>query len=172
MKTLFILRHAKAVPDDGCDDDHARPLNERGREAASAMGGYMRRQGYQPSLALCSTSARTCETLDALVKNLAAPPKETLFEKQLYLASAGTLLHLITSAPDAHESLMIVGHNPGMHMISLDLAHHDGSDPYLRLRENFPTCALAVLHFEADSWHEVAPGEGTLLNYMAPKLLG
>src|SRR5262249_20263768 len=62
MKTLYLLRHAKAEPGGPELTDTARPLSARGREACPRMGAYMRRCGYDPALVLCSASHRTRET--------------------------------------------------------------------------------------------------------------
>jgi len=171
MKTLFILRHAKAVPDDAYPDDHERPLNARGNEGANQMGAYMKQHGYQPELVLCSTAKRTAETLEAVSSHWEKPAKVTKMESELYLASPGTLLHYIHQADDQYENLLLVSHNPGMHMIALEMVQPGGDEGYVQLRQNFPTAALAAIHFDTDQWSKALPGEGKLLSYMAPKML-
>lgn len=63
QKTLILLRHAKA---EAGQDDHARPLAERGVEEAKRMGAHMAEHGIVPLKILCSTSTRTRQTLDSL----------------------------------------------------------------------------------------------------------
>ncbi len=104
--TLILLRHAKSDWDDPDQDDHDRPLNQRGRAAAPKIGAWLREQGHIPTRILCSTALRTRETLTGL----ALPKAETVFLRELYLAPA----RLILSLAQGPGTLLIVGHNPGM----------------------------------------------------------
>ena len=91
-KTVLLLRHAKSAWSDPRLDDHERPLNRRGEQAAKAMAEHIVRREPRPDLILCSTAMRTRQTLAPLVKLLDAPAPPIALEKALYLASEDVLL--------------------------------------------------------------------------------
>ena len=163
MKTLYILRHAKAAPEDKAGDAE-RPLTKRGRNAAAAMGAYLGTLTPAPQLVLCSTSLRTRETLEQIVPSL-DPVPQSRFEESLYLASAGRLLDRLQDLPEAIESVLLIGHNPGLHQLAATLP----SDPSA-LADGFPTAALAVLRFSGD-WTSLRPQRAALIDYQTPKSL-
>lgn len=157
QRRITLLRHAKAVADDR-GDDHARALAPAGRAAATALGDWLREYGLKPELVLCSTAARTRETLAALQEIL-----PTELHKSLYLASAADMLALVHRADDAVRHLMVIGHNPGIHALAGLLAGQ-----YVREADGeamvhyFPTCGLVSLTVDAPQWADVAPQQGTV----------
>jgi phosphohistidine phosphatase len=166
-KTLYILRHAKAETGSAAQEDHDRALNERGLQAATAMGNYLARRKMQPSQVFCSTAQRTRQTLQQL--HLQPAPPVTYSEK-LYLASAGEILQLLSELPETTASVMVVGHNPGFHQLSLKLAKTGNEGMLDNLYLKFPTCSLAVIETEAP-WADIAHACGKLLEFTTPKML-
>jgi phosphohistidine phosphatase len=163
LKTLYIFRHAKAAPE-GREGDAERPLMKRGRKAAAAMGAYL--ADLEPSLALvlCSTSRRTRETLDELLPSLDTAP-QLLFEDGLYLAGMSRLLDRLQRLPEQAQSVLLIGHNPGLHQLAASLASEAGE-----FAETFPTAALAVLRV-AGRWSALRPHQATLIDFKTPKSL-
>jgi phosphohistidine phosphatase len=129
------------------------------------MAKYLRDEGIVPELVLCSPSKRTRETLERLGLG---DGTEVRIEDELYAASAGELLGALHEVPDAFESVMVIGHNPGMERLALELAA--GGDELDRMREKFPTAALATLELDG-SWSELAPGGAELVSFVKPKEL-
>jgi phosphohistidine phosphatase len=168
-KRLYVLRHAKSSWDDPGLDDHERPLAPRGRRAAKVMGKYVREHHIHPARVLCSTSRRTRETLEGV-----APGGETMFESELYAASAEDVLERLRRVPEEVESVMVIGHNPAMQILVLRLAVGGASAPDGRdleaIAQKFPTGALATLTFDR-SWSELAPGCADLAGYARPKAI-
>ena len=160
MRRLFLLRHAKSAWDDPALDDFDRPLNERGRNAAAAMAAFFNREGYRPDVVLCSPARRTRETLAAF-SGLPQPA----FPPALYHASAETIIRLVEDGL-ASGSVLVVGHNPGMHNAVLRLLPNDAPERP-RLRAKFPTGALAV--FDASAG--LKPGGTPLHLFQSPKTL-
>ena len=142
MRTLYLLRHAKSSWDDPALPDRERPLAPRGRRDARRIGKHLRRLGITPALVLCSSAVRTQETRDLLRPALAEV--EVHVEEQLYGASSETLLERIHSVPDEGNSVLLIGHNPGLQDLALALAA-SGAE---RLEAKFTTAALATLALE------------------------
>jgi phosphohistidine phosphatase len=74
---------------------------------------------------LCSTARRACETLERIEPALGVA--DVRFEPALYGASAGALLERLHDVPDRVGSVMLIGHNPGLQELALELAHSDSS---------------------------------------------
>jgi len=169
---LHLLRHAKSdwgVPGQA---DHDRALNGRGRKAAKAIGKYLARAGPLPDRVLCSSAARTLETWDRVRGSLeaegCAPPIDV--ERSLYLADTEEMLDRIRACDD-EPTLLLIAHNPGTGDLALRLAGHGDEAAWQRLRQKFPTAALATLTFDAASWSEVSPSDGRLLRFVVPREL-
>ncbi|MEV6009078.1 histidine phosphatase family protein [Streptomyces sp. NPDC051976] len=163
-RTIVLLRHAKA--DWPSVADHERPLADRGRQDAPVVGRRFIDDGITPELALCSTAVRTRETWKLVAHELPHRPK-TVYEERLYEASLGDLLALLTETPDEIGSLLLVGHNPGMHALADALASSAEGDTLARMTRGFPTAAYAVVTFSG-SWKSVEHGVGHLSAFWAP----
>jgi phosphohistidine phosphatase len=170
MLTLSLLRHAKSSWSDARLKDFERPLNHRGETAAPRMGAFMARRGIKPQLILCSTAARARQTLNLVLPHLKGAP-ELIYEDALYLASSATMLKRLHKVGVEVGHAMIVGHDPGMHTLAVELAGSGSSDDLSRLAEKFPTTGLAVIVFDVDAWPEVHWGGGRLKLFTAPKRL-
>jgi phosphohistidine phosphatase len=167
MRRLILLRHAKSErPPETADEE--RPLNERGAVAARLMGGYIVRHGLNPELVLCSPSRRTRDTL-AEMTPLWPAGITVAFDERLYLATARTLLALIRSQAKRLAVLMIIGHNPGLHEAADQLIASGDSTLRERLREKFPTAALAVIDFAVEAWPKIHDRSGRLDRFITPR---
>jgi phosphohistidine phosphatase len=165
MKRVYLLRHAKSSWKDAALSDHDRPLAGRGRRAAIAMSGHLRDQGVEPQLVLCSTARRARETLARIEPALGRA--EVRVERQLYGASAGALLARLRQLPAELESVLVIGHNPGLQELALELAR---PTPTVEgLTSKFPTGALATLELPSGSWRELGPGTALLVGFMRPR---
>ncbi|MCO6416302.1 histidine phosphatase family protein [Siccirubricoccus sp. KC 17139] len=170
MRQLLLLRHAKSSWDDPGLSDHARPLNARGRRAAAAMAQAMRDLGLAPDVVLVSSARRTLQTLEALTPFEGGALVEPM--DALYLAPWQQLLDAIRTAPPTARSLLLIGHNPGLHELALALAGaaaagSPGGD-LKRLAEGYPTGALAEFTIAA-GWDRLEPGGGRLVRFLAPR---
>lgn len=168
MKTLYLLRHAKSARARGWEDDFERALAPRGRRDASAVGVLMRGEGRIPSLALVSTARRAAETWRLIASELGTGVRE-IAEDSLYLAAAEQMFRAITTTADDHGSLLIIGHNPGLHDLARGLVRDGPPDDIARLRKGYPTCALSEIRFDIDSWSELRPETGQLGRLIFPR---
>lgn len=163
----MLLRHAKSDRPDNVDD-HARPLAERGRRACPLMGAYMVEQGLVPDLAMISTARRTMETWELI---RAAFPKDItqIDEARIYDASAKAILDVIHETPPDVKALLLVGHNPGLHELALELIGTGSQQNLSRLQQKYPTAALVVIDFGASKWNVTSEGTGQLERFVTPK---
>jgi phosphohistidine phosphatase len=167
MKRLFLLRHAKSSWDDAELVDHDRPLAPRGRRAVKLIAEHLGREGVTPALVLCSSARRTRETLQRVAPALGQGLSVEI-ERELYAASEQRLLERLRAVEDGVESLMLIGHNPGVEQLALSLA---GSGQNLAgLRRKYPTGALATLEFSGH-WGDLQPGRAELIDFVTPKQL-
>ncbi|MEK9597146.1 MAG: histidine phosphatase family protein [Rhodospirillaceae bacterium] len=148
---LLLLRHAKSSWDTPDLQDHDRPLNQRGRAAATRMGQFMAARNLQPDLILCSSAQRARETL-ALLLRVFDFDVTLKIDRRLYGASIAQYQKLVQETASQQTTLMIIGHNPTIETYARMLAR-DGTPQALQsLAEKYPTCALAVLEAAAGQW--------------------
>jgi phosphohistidine phosphatase len=161
-KRLTLLRHAKSSWAGPNVVDHDRRLNARGQRAAAAVGRYIQHEGIAPDLVLCSSARRTNETLRLL--DLAATIA-VLVEDELYGASAGELIERLRCIDDSAQSVLVVGHNPGIQDLAINLTGDQGS------LASFPTAALALLSLPIAAWHNLRAGAAILNAFVVPRTL-
>jgi phosphohistidine phosphatase len=167
MRRLFLLRHAKSSWEDPRLADHDRPLAPRGRRATKLLREHLRHESVAPAVVLCSSARRTRETLERIGPALAAEVPVRI-ERELYAASAQRLLERLRALDDEVESVLVIGHNPGLELLALCLG--GSGEPLAAVRRKFPTGALATLEF-AGSWSELAAGSAELTDFVTPKRL-
>jgi len=168
MKTLYLLRHAKSSWKDETLDDFDRPLNKRGRAAATAMGAFLAEQGLAPSQVLCSSAKRTRETLERIQEQLATPVP-VRFEKGLYMAEAPALLRRIKRLNDSLAAVMLIIHNPGIAHLAMLLTDERSEPQRSRLNAKFSTGSLAVIDADIARWADLVPQSGTLRSFTRPR---
>ena len=134
VRTVILLRHGKSSWSDPTLADLDRPLAPRGERASRRIAKYMRRKGIRPALVLCSPALRTRQTLEAIEPSLG---KRCTVEMvpQLYAASERELLEQLQALPESVSSVMLIGHNPGLHNLALVLASRGADLP--KLEEKF-----------------------------------
>jgi phosphohistidine phosphatase len=167
MKSLTLLRHAKSGWDDGVARDFDRPLNPRGRRAARVVGERMKVEGLSFDLVLASPAKRVTETIEEVGK--AFGPIEAVHDERLYLASPATLLDIVHHADDRFDRLLLVGHNPGLEALALQLTRRGGCAMRSELELKYPTGTLAEIRFEAKRWRDVAANSGELVRFIRPR---
>ncbi|MFW2830641.1 SixA phosphatase family protein [Sphingomonas sp. ID0503] len=167
MKKLTLLRHAKSSWDDSVQRDFDRPLNGKGRKAGHAIGAFMAERGLSFDRVVASPATRVMETIAAVEGGLGAGLAPE-FDKRAYLAAPDTLLDIIHEQPDAAESILLIGHNPGLEELVLLLVDGGGS---MRdaVAAKYPTAALAEIAFDVAGWSDVAEGTGKLLTFTRPR---
>lgn len=163
---LIIIRHAKSDWSDPTLEDHDRILNDRGRRSADAIGDWLAANGCAPDHALCSTAARTVETLDRIAARLSARPV-IAYRRRLYHADPRTILDAVRGGEG--RALVLIGHNPGIGSFAGAMAQKVPAHPDFH---RYPTAATTILEFAEGGWQDVQPGTGQTLGFTVPRDLG
>jgi len=171
-RTLWVLRHAKTLrrPPVGAGD-HERTLAPRGRKDADALGARLGVDGDHLGLddellfelVLCSTAARTVETTERVLAEMADPPPVS-YLRVLYGASPEEVLEQVSMSDDDVSSVMVVGHNPTFE----SLVGAIPAKPAPALSGGFATCGLAVFGLPARRWEDIAPHTAKVLGVFLP----
>lgn len=167
MTMLAVMRHAKSSWGDASLDDFDRPLNDRGRKAAKLVGQEARKRKFEFDQVLASTAVRVRETLDRFGEGYGSP-LAIEFDPDLYGASMGELIERVRRIPGTVHAPLLVGHNPGLHRLVLQLTK--GEDLLRkRLALKYPTGTLALITLAADRWEETEPGTGSIAELIIPR---
>lgn len=158
-KRLILMRHAKSGWDDPTLSDIDRPLNARGRAAATALGGWLKNSAYVPDAVLCSAAARTRETLALL--NVQAPPT---FMEGLYLAPAARMMEALKDC--AEDMILLIGHNPGIGQLAQDIV--SGAPDHRRFYD-YPTGATLVCDLPITTWADAVSRSAQVVDFIVPR---
>lgn len=168
-RRLILLRHAKSDWPEGVAD-HDRPLARRGLRDAPGAGRWLRASGNLPDLVLCSTARRAQQTWELAQQGLAASPPLG-YEQRIYGATAAGLLSLARQVAPQTCALLIVGHDPAIRALTLELASLAPGEAVppdvARVRVKFQTAAAAVLAFDV-AWQDLGPGRARLTAFAGP----
>jgi phosphohistidine phosphatase len=162
-KILYLVRHAKSSWKDASLADIDRPLNERGRRNAPRMAEWLVAQAEPPELIVSSPANRALTTARAMAEALGLGAEDIEVDQELYFSGTHGMLRSLERVDDGFQRVMMVGHNPVMTRLLNQLT---GADVW-----NMPTCAIAMIGFDMDSWGLVDCTAGELLAYQTPKLL-
>jgi phosphohistidine phosphatase len=162
MKRLLILRHAKSSWKHRDREDHDRPLNERGRRDAPRMGAWLAERGLRPDRILSSTARRARKTA-AEVARTSGAEAELVLSADLYMADPNAILEALRATPDDCETVLVVGHNPGVEDLVRRLTGQ---------AVTMPTAALAHIRLDISGWPALDPGaRGELVEHQTPRAL-
>jgi phosphohistidine phosphatase len=126
-------------------DDFDRPLAERGREDAALIGKVLAREGLTPDLALVSPARRASETW--LHARDAFPSIKAELRRDLYNAGPETIREEVEKSADAADTVIVIGHNPGLHELAVELLIEGAASAaeIERVAARFPTATAAAL---------------------------
>jgi len=168
MKTLTVMRHAKSSWDDPGLNDFDRPLNARGRKAARAMGKELKHRGFKFDQVIASPAMRVRETLNDFADGY-GQKLEIEFRPEIYESTVDRLLRLVREIPESVTAPLLVGHNPGLQELLVELTHDDSDKHRHRISGKFPTAAVAIVRFPAARWSDIEPDSGEIAELIVPK---
>jgi phosphohistidine phosphatase len=163
MKTITLVRHAKSSWKDRSLSDGERPLNKRGERDAPIMGERIRDHDIRPSLIISSPALRAWSTAKCIAEKINYPLEFLQREHSLYLASLDDLLDVVVAQDNGFNSLMIVGHNPGLTRFANYLSP--------AVTDNLQTAGVVSVKIDCDDWNLYEHPETELLVYDYPKLI-
>lgn len=163
MKTLYLARHAKSSWKDPKLNDFDRPLNNRGKRDAPRMGAYLKQQQVYLDLMLTSPAKRALKTARHYAAALHLKPEAININPQIYLASLASLMTLIRGIDNSFNSVMVVGHNPGLTELANHLTHAG--------IENIPTAGIVEIEIPVEQWGDAEAGSGRCISFVYPKKL-
>jgi len=150
MHRLILFRHAKTETRAPGGEDFDRALTERGRADAKRMGRVLANAGMAPDLALVSPAIRAHETWD--LASPAFPPARVEFRDGLYDATPQEVAAELEKCVGDAAAVMVVGHNPSLHELAINLLEESCADPadIERVSAGFPTSSAAAFRFDGD----------------------
>jgi len=164
-KRLILIRHAKSSWETTFDD-HARRLNNRGRQAATSVGHWLRDVGHLPDAIYTSDAARTRETTALVADAIANTPSITPVQ-DMYHGSPATLLNILRQATS--DTVALVAHNPGIAFFAADIV---AKAPKHSRFLDYPTCATLVCEFDIEKWADAVARSAHVVDFIVPKDLG
>lgn len=161
MKTLLLMRHAKAAAGTSSLADSNRPLTDEGRRAAKLIGEFIVSKEVRPDLALSSPAVRARETIDIVMK-AARLQVELRYDHRIYEAGSVKLVEVVSQIEEGRSKVLVVGHNPGLEELLQML---------IGRLEHVAPGTLAKIDFEANKWSEAGERKGNLDWLVQPKEL-
>lgn len=162
MKTVLLIRHAKASWEDPNLKDFDRPLTERGKKDAPVMAQRVVARKMVPDLILSSTAKRAKATALLMAKELNYPEEQILWKQELYHGGIAIHLDVISKIDDQFNLVAVISHNPGISLFA------DSLTPYEI--ENIPTCGIFAIKAHAGSWSRFQAAEKEMIFFEFPKM--
>jgi phosphohistidine phosphatase len=170
MRRLMLFRHAKTERGTPGMADRDRQLMDRGRADAPVLGAYMADRDLIPDLALVSPAVRAQQTWTLAAAAFKHAPR-VVTDPRIYNATTERLLAVITDTPETVRSVVVVGHNPGLHDVAVQLIASGDASARALLNDRLPTAGLVVIALAIEHWARIAPRSGKLECFVSPRLL-
>jgi phosphohistidine phosphatase len=169
---LFIMRHAKSDWNNDLISDFDRPLNERGMRDAPRMAlwlaKWMATNNITVDLLVSSPALRAKQTAEEVISQFNLPESSFIYDKRMYLAGIDTLQNIIRETDDKHRSLILIGHNPGLEKLALELSKDQlpiDTDGSLMTTAN-------IVHLRlTQPWNNLERHKGEFVQMMRPRQL-
>jgi phosphohistidine phosphatase len=152
MKTLLVLRHAKSSWENPELSDFERCLNLRGLKTAPDVGLELKKTKIRVDLILSSPAKRAKQTA-ILVKETSGILSEIRYEDKIYEASSLCLIQTLSKLENDLETILLVGHNPGIEDLVRSLTGKSTT---------FPTATLAKITLPIENWFDITNTKGIL----------
>ena len=146
MKTLYVLRHGQAAPEEQAASDHERPLTLRGQDEARHAARHLAGRPQPPSLILSSDALRAQVTAE-LCRAALPDATELTILGGLYLAEPPSYLEELAAGGDPHAAVLVVGHNPGLEALIYVLTQRS---------EHLATASLVEIDLPISAWRELS----------------
>lgn len=162
MKTLFLIRHAKATWEQPGQPDFARTLTQQGIQQAQSIGQMLHAKNIKPNYMLSSTAPRAVTTAEILANELGYSPNNIITDAKIYAEGVEKLNEIIQNFDDKFNIVFLIGHNPNLTWLVHYLCQ--------KARMNLPTCGTVGINFAVNTWAELYENEGELLMFLQPPI--
>lgn len=162
-KTLYLLRHARAMDKLADQKDIERELDSIGLQNSTRMGINFSNKSLQFDIIISSPAQRAKQTASLVAEQIKYNTDKIHFNDEIYEASTRTLLQVVNRLKDEWNNVLLVGHNPSVSYLAEYLTRSELGD--------MTTCGVVRIEFDVDSWSEISEGTGDLINYEYPDLL-
>ncbi|MBL0320181.1 MAG: histidine phosphatase family protein [Alphaproteobacteria bacterium] len=166
MRHIYVLRHAQK-DNRSKESDRDVPLTAHGKEQAKNLGVFLKTQTIQPTVILCSDALRTRETAEHLLQGWERE-QDVIFSHELYYTTAGGILTTVQKLDDHVQSVLLVGHNPGIHQFVMLMSDFKDVATLQKLKIEFPPGAFVGMALAIDNWGDAAPGQGLIEHCVYP----
>lgn len=164
MKRIILIRHSKATPLGQGQTDFSRSLKPRGHTDARLIADYLTSKEIRPQLIVSSPAQRANQTARIIASVMEYPLDAIRHEHFIYEGyTSGEFISYINRQDDALDTILVVGHNPEIAMLSINLTNGNFF--------HFPTTATVVVRFNCNTWQEVQSREGTTELFTYPEEL-
>lgn len=160
MKTLVLIRHAKATLEQPGQPDFARTLTQQGIQQAKFIGQLLQEKNVKPDYIISSTAPRAVSTAQILANELGYLPDNIITNAEIYASDVEELSKIIQNFDHKFNVVFLIGHNPSLTW----LAHYFCEKAQMSL----PTCGTIGINFAKDTWAELDETEGELLMFLQP----
>jgi phosphohistidine phosphatase len=142
----------------------------RGWKDAARMGAYMATHALTPDRVLVSPAVRTQETWKSASGAFRPAPGAATVDRH-YDATEHAILAVIKDVPASAHTLLVIGHNPGLHELARLLIASGDIEAREQLMEKLPTSGLVIIDFAVDAWTGLHPHSGRLERFVTPQSL-
>ncbi len=163
MKTLYLMRHAKASWEEPGVSDSDRPLLPGGIKKTKLIVDFLLSRETAIDLMVSSPAVRAFETAKIMATGLNYPVNKIRTDRKIYDEYYDRILDIIYGTSNDVNSMMIFGHNPTITNLA-NLFLHPGI-------EAMPTSCVVCLSFPTDKWEEIPASEAIPEFVVSPKSL-
>ena len=167
-RQLLIMRHAKSAWDTDAATDFERPLAKRGQRDVPLIGGWLREQNINPDYVVSSPAERALQTVIGVCKILGIKKRKINWDTRIYGADIEELLEVLSDVPRKTQTVLLVGHNPGLEFLVSHLTNNAGMEG---MDVGIVKTATTVYMEISEEWDAIKSGCATLIEIKSPREL-
>lgn len=160
MKTLYLIRHAKASWEQPELTDFERPLTALGETHAHTIAAELKNNKVKPDLIISSPALRALNTAKIMAQAVGYPEDKIKIEDIIYNGGVEELMEVIKAIKPSHKKVFFFGHNPSLTW----LLHFLCEDAKM----NIPTCGVIGIELGMRDWEHLTEAEGRVITFLHP----
>ncbi len=161
MKTLYIVRHAKAVSRDKGFPDFGRSLVAQGVKTSQKMAKKIKKQKTNGVVFVSSPANRALETAHIFAKRMDYPVTKILLKDVIYESNTGKeFLTLVQGLDDKFKTCFLFGHDPGISEFAASILKD--------FTYEIPKAGIVCVEFATENWKSVSQNNSSLKFFQFP----